>query len=297
MSNYPEDVANQALDAIGSEVVIGDLSEGSREAQVLLRAYRNCLQQLLRAANWTFARKQVPLVLLGDVTGQTPDVGRLVQRPWRFCYEYPIDCMRLRFIPHQSHDLRTPAPLGNIAIPPGPLTTAPDSHSFNMRLHPSRFLVGVDVNYPPPEGQITWETQGVSPQGRTVIMSNVRHALAVYTYLALYPSTWDSLFRAALVAYLASEVALPLSKDKKFGLELRNQHMAIVKSKITEARVADGNEGVTDSTLPVDWMQARRAGGDGGGFGLGGFRGGFDDGLGITHEGFSSFGVGAGSAF
>ena len=64
------DIANRVLDALGMNVTIGDLEDGSREAAVLLRSYQPCLEQLLRAAHWNVARKQAPLLLLGDATGQ-----------------------------------------------------------------------------------------------------------------------------------------------------------------------------------------------------------------------------------
>jgi hypothetical protein len=87
----PASIANQALDAIGrgGDIVIGDLTEGTREAKVILRAYSQCLRQLLRSANWDFARKQAPLVLLADQTGQTPNVGTIVSATnWLYEYAY-----------------------------------------------------------------------------------------------------------------------------------------------------------------------------------------------------------------
>jgi len=254
----PADIFNQVLDAIGSEVIIGDPEEGTREAQVILRAYHNCLSQLLRGANWDFARKTAPMVLLGDATGNTPNVGTLVATPWTYCYAYPTDCMKARFVPWNQDTSASNIPMGNISLGPAPqLTNIGNNNGLGQIMRPSRFVVATDYNYPPQPGQITWEVQGVSPVSRTVILSNVPTAQLVYTALILYPSVWDSLFRAALVAYLASEVALPLSKDKKFGLELRNSQISIVKAKVTEARIANGNEGTSSSDIPVDWMRAR----------------------------------------
>ena len=75
----PTDIMNQALDAMGWETTIGDAEEGSREARVLLRAYRECLRQMLRGAHWDWARKTAPLTLLADATGQTQNVGTIVK--------------------------------------------------------------------------------------------------------------------------------------------------------------------------------------------------------------------------
>jgi hypothetical protein len=186
----------------------------------------------------------------------------------------------VRFVP--SSPFQNPgAPQGNI-VPPNnnlPLTSGMNGPFNGHRIRPARFLIANDPNYPPPQGTQSWEVQGVSPQGRTVILTNVPKAKAVYTFLCLYPSVWDSLFRAALVAFIASEIALPLSTDKKFGLEMRNIQIAIATKKILDARAADGNEGWPISDLRVDWLDARRTGhgfGSYGGEGPGNYWGGLD---------------------
>lgn len=264
MTNLVTDVANQALDAAGIDFTLGDIEEGTRPAQVLLRAYGQCRKQLLRAAHWNFSRKQAPMVLLADSTGQTPDVGSLVPDPWRFEYEYPIDCLKARFVPWNNLVQGTGVPTNNIqpANPSAPLMGGSGQQPPNRwRLQPAPFLEATDFNYPPTSGQITWQVQGVSPQGRTVILTNVQQAELVYTSDMLYPSVWDPQFRAALVAYIASEVALPLAKDKKFGMQMRAENIRIAQQKITAARISDGNEGHYSSDISVDWMQARNSGG------------------------------------
>ena len=265
MANLPTDICNQALDAIAANFTLGDIEEGTKPAQILLRAYRQCLMQLLRAAHWNFARKTAPLVLLADSTGNTPNVGTLVPHG-QFCYEYefPIDCAKARWVPW-NHNQNPAAPSGNIvpANNTAPLMPGLGGNPLQgTRNRPARFTVATDFNYPPPMGQITWEVQGVSPQGRTVILTNVKNAHLVYTALLQYPSVWDAQFRAAFVAYLASEVALAIwvEKDRKFGMELRAQQIAIAKEKIAAARVTDGNEGwFTNSHVP-DWITTRMTG-------------------------------------
>ncbi len=74
MANDPTDIANLALDACGINIQLNDIEQGGREANVLLRAYPECLRQLLRAAPWAFARKQAALQLLADASGATPNV-------------------------------------------------------------------------------------------------------------------------------------------------------------------------------------------------------------------------------
>lgn len=284
--NLPADIANQALDAAGTDLTIGDLQEGTRPAQVTLRAYGQCLRQLLRAANWDFARKTADLVLLADATGQTANVGSVVPVPWVYEYAYPIDCMKVRFIPW-NYGQSPVIPDGNIQTPTTPQTTGMGQQAMTgRRLQPSRFVIATDPNYPPPPGQIFWTVQGESPAGRTVILSNVKNAKVIYTALMLYPSVWDALFREAMVAYLASTIAMPLAKDKKLGMQMRKDNIEIAKAKIQQARLVDGNEGFYSSDLRVDWMATRRVGNrDWGGWGglgwgddtgPGGYGGGWD---------------------
>jgi hypothetical protein len=296
MAMTPTDVAQESLDKIGSPVTIGDLEEGTRPAQVLLRAYWQCLRQLLRAAHWNFARAQTPLVLLADATGNTPNVGTQVIAPWTYEYQWPIDAMKGRFLPYQ-YPTNLGAPSGNI-VPPNnqaPLTTASAQGPLNMsRLVPARWLEATDTNYPVPQGSITWETQGVSPQGRTVILTNVQNAIFIYTRLMLYPSNWDVLFRGALVAYLASEVALPLwvEKDRKFGLEMRTSQIMLAKEKIQQARITDGDEGFFRNDHIPDWLRTRNTGG-----GRGNWNGADGGGPGNLYCGWDSLSFSDGTAY
>lgn len=296
--NLPQDIANQALDAAGVEFTIGDLEEGTRPAQVLLRAYGQCLRQLLRGANWNFARKQAPLTLLADASGQTPTVGNQVVSPWLYEYALPTDALKVRFVPQSGPGTQPPVPPGNIAIPQTPLYTGENLQpQSQQRLVPARFLVATDFNYPPPPGQITWEVSGVSPEGRTVVLTNVKQALCVYTALMLYPSVWDPLFREAMVAYLASQTCLALHKDKKLALAVRPHLIQNTKEKLAAARAIDGNEMWASTDIPVDYMNYRRTGGSYGSGSGGSFGAGWGGDCGVLGYGWSSVGFSDGSAY
>lgn len=264
MANTPTDIARQSLDAIAIDYELGDIEQGGRVANVTLRAYGECRKKLLRAVPWAFARKQVPLVLLADATGNTPNV--LTTTPGsQFIYEYayPIDIARIRYIPWNPV-LNSPPPAGNIAIPATPTMTALTQPPFlGQPVRPSRYLVTNDPNIVPQNNANFLEVQGQSPQGSTVILSNVQNATCVYTFDALYPSVWDHLFRDAMVAVLASEIALPLwvEKDRKFGLQLRDDQIKLAREKIVQARIADGNEMVVSTDHIPDWINARNSGG------------------------------------
>ena len=303
--NLPADICNAALDAIGYPTAIGDIQEGTRPAQVLLRAYGQCLRQLLRGAHWDFARKTAPLTMLADATGQTPNAGALVPPPWIYSYAYPTDCAKARFIPWNQGANNPGAPTGNIVPPAYVVAAVPNVGApivgglgqqplTGQRITPARFTIATDPNYPAQPGQITWEVQGLSPQGRTVVLTNVQNALMVYTAVMLYPSLWDALFRGAFVAYLASEVALPLTKERKFGLQLRSEQIKIAQMKIQQARVSDGNEGWSSSDISVDWMRFRNVGG---GYGSWGESGGGGAGPGVLGYGWDNVGFADGAAY
>jgi hypothetical protein len=293
--DLPTDVAQQAIDACGSDYLLGDLEDGSRPAQILLRAYTQCLPQLLRGANWDFARKQTNLTLIADATGQTVGVGNVVPVPWIYEYAYPTDCVKARFIPWNP--LQTsPIPPGNI-VPPGP--PAPPTTGAPVlvgnRIRPARFVIATDPTAAYlPTPPVPYDQAGISPQGQTVVLTNVQNAVLIYTALMQYPSVWDSLFRAALVSYIASEIALPLAQDKKFGLAMRAQNIAVAKAKIEQARIRDGNEGFYSSDIRVDWMATRRTGGYGG---WGSQMGNDGNGPAVGWGGWDSCGFADGSAY
>lgn len=277
MAGSPTEIANLAIDALGKDAQLGDLEEGGRVANLMLRSYLKCFNELMRAAPWTFARKQEPLVLLADASGNTANVGTTVPGTnFQYEYLYPVDCARIRYIPWNPFQ-NAPVPTGNItpANPTSPLTTGAQSpQQLWQPIRPSLFLVTNDPNFPSAAGSNAPFVQGQSPIGSTVILSNVQNASLVYTFQAVYPSLWDPLFTGAMVAYLASEVALGIWSDNpKMGMALRPQQIAVAKEKIMQARIADGNEmSVSTSHIP-DWIKTRMTGGGsgfGGGWGWGG---------------------------
>lgn len=270
--NSPTAICNEALDAAGLKLELGDIQEGTEAARVCLRSYPNALRQMMRGANWDFCRREAPLVLLADATLATPNVGTVVPSGFAYEYAYPTDCAKLRYIPWNQNQT-IPSPNTTPSNPAVPLLTNMGGNFVGRRQRPSPFLITNDTNYPPSSGQMTWDVQGVSPQGRVVILSNVQNAKAVYTYYALYPSLWDQKFRSALVAYIAHEIAFRLHDDPKLGMTVRTAQMGVAQQRLQEARVTDGNEGWSSADLSVDWMRTRNIGagwGENGGGGGGG---------------------------
>lgn len=273
----PTAICNRALDLAGLKFTLGDIEEGTEPARICLRVYGESLNQLLRAAPWNFARKAAPLFLLADATGQTANVGAYISSPgWTYAYAYPQDMAKLRYIPW-SPFFSPGVPTGNLTPPNSslPITTASSQTSYiGQRVVPSRFLVTSDLNNLPSDvGQNPNVNPGVSPIGRTVILSNVPSATCVYTFTATYPNLFDYQFRGALEALIAAEVALVLYDDKRMGMAIQDRLYGALKTKVAAARAASADEGWSSSDIGVDWIQGRAAGGSGGGYGWAAFNG------------------------
>ena len=212
--------------------------------------------------------------VVADATGQTPDVGTQVIAPWTYEYEYPIDCVKARFLPWNS----------NPQQPNPPLMTGLQQPPLNaVRLVPAPFLVTSDSTYPVTTGVPPawsqypewWLTEGSGPVSRSVVLTNVPtqpqsnaatvFPSLVYTALVIYPSQWDDLFGEAMVAFLGQKLALTLCKDKKLGLALRGEMIKTAREAISEARAMSANESgypqTTDHT--PDWIRGRDQGGAG----------------------------------
>lgn len=262
-SQTPEAIANQALDAAGlPELFVGNLNEGTAAARVILRSYVECVRQLLRGVHWDFARKDAPLQMVADASGQTSGVGTLVPSGFLYSYAYPTDCAKVRFIPANYIGTTVPVPEGNITPPnnTAPLTAVSGQPPvWGVPLMPSRFLITNDPNYVPPD--TANNTPGVAPVGQTLILSNVKNARCIYTFEAYYPNLWDALFREAMVAFLAAKIAFALHKDKKLGRAIRSDQIAIAMGAVKQAATTNGNESWSNADLTVDWMRFRSSGG------------------------------------
>lgn len=309
----PADLANRCLDALGVSATIGDLEEGTREAKVLLRQYGPCLRQLSRAAHWNCLRKQAELVMVQDATGYTsqqqiasgfPNTvgpGTVGMRPWIYSYRWPPDCVKVRFVPEpwcQTTKGFPPPPPGNFAIPQVPLFTG-QSNIATARQIPRRFLVTNDVIPNLSGQQIAWNqvpdtstTMGQGLTSQTVILCNHQFATAVYTALITYPDQWDPLFQEAFVALLAERCAMALVSDRKAALAVKAEQIQVTKAALDQARVSDGNEGVTSTDLEPDWIRIRSSGGRWGNEGGGGYGG-----LGVLGYGWDTVSFSNGSAY
>lgn len=297
MPYSPADICNEAFDLIGVEP-IGGLESGDARAELARRHYGPTLRMVLRAAPWNFARKAAPLSLLQDRTGQTPHVGTNPPLPWTYEYGWPIDCLRLRFLPLSQTTLTTGSPAGNIAISALPTAPVPVATPLPLPTAGARYAIGYDDSLPPivvgdptasgaaPAAQ--WDrVEGQGPFGRRVVLTNAPPpASAVYTALVLVPELWEPDFREAFAATLAAKFVVPALAFKHPGAQFadidiagkaatraedsqllrlayasRAQFSQAARDRVMAARAADANEGMNRMDRVPDWIRARRQGG------------------------------------
>lgn len=243
-------VINRALLAIGSQAQVSSLNEGSAQANAAATLYTPTFEQLARSAPWNCLRKEATLTLLAAAQGtpENPDGTTLPLPPvpWLYQYAQPSDCLQMRFIVPSL-----PAPNGGVpifSVNTGAATRLPNGGQI-----PYAVAYAVDANNNP----------------INVILTNQSQAIAVYTVNQPNPQIWDSLFQGAMVASLAAYFVPALS----LNMPLMTTQIKLAENMIQQARVRDGNEGVTSMDHTPDWIRARNgasgwAGRGGYGYGL-----------------------------
>ncbi len=228
-------IINRALLSIGSQSQVSSLNEGSAQANAAATLFTPTFESLARSAPWNCLRKQATLTLLAAAQGtpENPDGTTLPlpPTPWLYSYAQPSDSLQIRFLVPSL-----PAPIGGVplfSVNTGAPTWLPNGGQI-----PYAVAYSVDTNNNP----------------INVILTNQSQAIAVYTVNQPNPQIWDSLFQAAMVASLAAYFVPALS----LNMPLMQVQIKLAESMIQQARVRDGNEGVTSMDHVPDWMNARR---------------------------------------
>lgn len=229
----PVTVCNLALAEQGSRVLLQSLSDTSPQGIVANLFYVPKTQALLRAANWDFARAQITLTVYKQATINGANSPNPPPQPFLFEYLYPPDCLKVRFI------------LPTVQVGPSPpLTTVPNIMPI-IGPAPTAipFVIGTDRD----------------PQGNPVkvILTNLPQAQCIYTRdLSSVPDQWDALFLTGETAYLAAYFINALARNAaQYG-----QQIAIAKNAIDQARMANGNEGISNIDHRPDWLRSRNQG-------------------------------------
>lgn len=231
-------IYNRALLAVAARGSVQSLTENTAESTACNTLFAPTFEALARTAYWNVLKKQVTLTLLEAAAG-TPEnpLGTtlpLPPQPWLYSYALPSDCLDVRYLIPTF--LSTP-------------TGIPLSAAYTL----SGAAVGNQVKIP---FSVSYDVDS-SGNPITVILTNLTQAQLIYTVNQPNPVVWDSLFQAAMVASLAAYLVPALT----LNFALMDRCIKQAENAIMQARVADGNEGVSSVNREASWMQARISGG------------------------------------
>ena len=251
------DLCNLALDQIAARASITGLNPpsppNSVAAAACARLYQLQADAVFRSAHWNSARRQGALTLLKAAIG-TPEnpSGALPSPPipWRYEYGYPGDCLKVRFVMPQ---------------PTLPATTMPLMTNVGINFTPA---VNTGMPFVP-----AIDTDAEGNQIR-VILTNARMAQGVYTARIANVDLWDPMLQNAVIGALGAWLCSPVSGSD----ERKKLAIAMAAGLIQQARISDGNEGITSTDHIPDWMEVRTTGSNFWGFNLsgGGYLAGWD---------------------
>lgn len=237
------DIANRALAALSARSTIVDVdTEQSPEAALVRTLYDPTRDTMLRAAPWGFAKKTAYLSLLKSAPGtpQNPsaatawDPATMPPPPWLYEYEYPSDCIMVRYIP------------GTANVDAG---TTPQIFPYGNYV-PSLGTLNSAVRFEIRSGQ---DTLG---NAISTIVADVSSALAVYVRRVDNENLWDVSFQEAMVLALATRLCVSITGSSDMFKVVRDQALGTIAA----ARAQDGNEGLTRFDHVPDWIRARGPG-------------------------------------
>lgn len=201
-------ICNVALSRIGISLKIDSLANPrSKEAIELAQVYEDVRDLVLSASPWPFARKVVAL----QPTGTTP-------MKWAYRYEYPNDCLAVRFLFPRIGGGSSPA-------------------SYRQAIQ--------EIKTP--------HEIALDDDDSLTICTDLQGAVMEYTKRVVNPARFDAMFSSALSWALASEVALPLAKTIDHAKNAANAYEKIV----AEAKAKALNEEVRQDPPDSEFVRAR----------------------------------------
>lgn len=230
------DVVNIALSMIGQNTTVSSLnpSDGSAASNVASTLYPSLINNLHRAANWNFCRKQISLTQIKAATINGAVSTNPPVQPWQYEYAWPSDCIKARFI----------LPYLNISAGQSiPFTTADNAAAVMV------------AGGPPPSFQVAMDVDQNNNPIR-IILCNVPQAQLVYTTLITQPDLWDAAFFEAACATLAAWFVNALARNRPLMMDM----IKIAQNLVSEARISDGNEGLTTVNRDASWISFRGIG-------------------------------------
>lgn len=208
-------ICNMALAHVGA-TPIEAMNERTKEASQCRLWYDNCRQQALGAYNWGFARKRRTLACHGD---DPPD-------SWAYRYQYPVDCIKARWItnPFESTGLGAP------------------------------FVIGSDIAtfWPNASDAIPFVVEW-APNGTKSILTNEQCPELIYTFDQTEPGFFSHHFVDSLSWLMASRMAFTITGK----MILEERAMKMYDYLIRNAAALDGNEGVDKPPREAEWIRGR----------------------------------------
>lgn len=157
--------------------------------------------------------------------------------PYLYEYAYPSDCLLARYLLSNP-----PANGATSTLPVFPTGTTIPPLAFPNPGY--QFAVGINTD----------PSQPNNPNAQVkVIWTDLEFAQLVYTARIVNPDLWDPQFLNAAASTLAAWIIPAIKNDK----EALRSAIAIAEGIIKQARISDGNEGVTSTDHMPDFMAVR----------------------------------------
>ena len=229
------DLCNRALSAIAARSTISSFTDGSQEAEACAVWFTPTYEMLARAAQWNIFRKQASLSLLKAASGTPENTTGTAQpippTPWLYSYAYPSDCLYERYL--------IPASTSSNSSSSSGLSGMGWANSTIGQSQSIPFAVAYDTD--------------TSGNPIRVILTNLDTAQAVYTVNQPNPIGWDSQFQQAFVSSLAAWLVPALTGN----MQMMQIQIELAERIVGQARVTDGDEGLTIMDHVPDWISVR----------------------------------------
>lgn len=239
------ELCNRALARIAARNTIVDMDDEDNPLAKLCRTFfASTRDALLRAAPWQCGtktnlltlQKQAPGTPGSDSTETVWNPETMPAMPWLYQYAYPSEALFVRWVAINSTFFNDYQPF-SVILPQG---------------------VAAVQNMPYVKFEVALGTDLLGNKAR-VINTNAENAISQYVERVEITDLWDAAFQEAFVAALAAQLAFPVSGKTALATMAKQEAMAAIR----EARVRDGNEGLTVQDHVPDWVRVRGFAGPG----------------------------------
>lgn len=211
------DIANRALQLIGTRTNIASLAESSNEAIQANISYLPVRDWCLGAVNWNFARRTVKQAVAKSLALPPPAPWSTASPspPWLYEYALPADVLKIQYVTNSTANAANTA----------------------YRGEPQRFVVAIDI------------LGGVEQR---VLLTNEASAVIIYTGIVVDPTEWPWMFERFMVSSLALTLSMALTGDKELTKYLDDVAMRY----FSIALEANNTEGLSFNDTTPEWIQA-----------------------------------------